>query len=87
MSPDPGCPRIHAGEDVTPSVYFPAQLQVIAFLGPIMRIRDFMSEKVFGGGRLTRPRVEEALPKIQDLMMLPRLSMEHIDLKATFLME
>lgn len=67
--------------------YAPAALQVIAFPEYARNMADFSSRELFEGGRLTRPRVEAALPEIRKLMMLPELSMEQIDLKATFVVE
>jgi hypothetical protein len=76
--------RYRSGND-TP--YAPAELHVIAFTYGIVRMSDFMSKTVVKGGRLSRGRVEEALHMIRVLMMLPALSMDHIDLKGTFVVE
>lgn len=70
-----------------PSVYAPADLEVIGYPEAIRSMSDFLNRRVFAGGRLTRRRVEAELPKIRELMMLPALSMDHIDLKGTFVVE
>lgn len=70
-----------------PSVYAPADLEVIGFPENIRSMGDFLSREVFVGGRLTRRRVEEALPKIRELMMLPELGMDQVDLKRTFIVD
>lgn len=72
---------------LNPSVYAAAELQVISYPESARAMSDFLSREVFKGGRLTRRRVEEALPAIRELMMLPALSMDHIDLARTFLVE
>lgn len=67
--------------------YAAAELQVNAFPEGARSMADFLSRGVFEGGRLTVRRIEAALPKIRELMLLPALSMDQIDLKRTFVVE
>jgi hypothetical protein len=67
--------------------YAPAELQVIAFPDAIRAMSAFLSKKIFEGGRLTMGRIEGALPTIREAMLLPDLSMDHIEIGRTFVVE
>lgn len=66
-----------------PRSYCPAELHVV---GGDMRLFSLEST-LFEGGRLAMHRIKPEIKKIRKLMKLPKLGMEHIDLKKTYLVE
>lgn len=66
-----------------PRSYCPAELQVLG-----EDITRFGSDSVlFEGGRLSKRRISDAIKKIRSLMKLPKLSVDQIDPKKTYIVE
>lgn len=62
--------------------YCPAMLEIWS-----RRTRSDMSDTVFEGGRLTLKRIEKALPQIKEVLGLRGLTIEHFNLRKTYMVD